>query len=166
REVRSRVPCAGPQGDYSYSPKTLDKLGLAPQDGPVVQHAFQASSARTWGVIAPLCSQALGGIDVSKIGQSPCLTIMMDLTSAKSRQAYDADMRQVTEIMAGMRPAPAPGAQVDPLVAAELAMASESQNLVNDLAKSFGPDEAKHIVFTDEGCWQNFGHGFGPPADN
>jgi ferric-dicitrate binding protein FerR (iron transport regulator) len=165
-ELRTRVPCNGPQGDFSYSPKTLDKLGLAAQDGPVLQQALQASNARTWGVIQPLCSQALGGIDVTKIGQTPCLNIIMDMASAKSHQAYDADMRQVTEIMAGMRPPPAPGAQVDPLVAAELAMASESQNLVNDLAKSLGPEEAKHVVFADQGCWHNSGHGFSPPGDN
>lgn len=164
-ELRTRVPCSGARGDFSYSAGSLSKLGLAPQDGPVLQQAFQASNARTWGVVQPLCSQALGGVDVSKIGQTACISVLGDLTRAQNNAQYDADLRQVTEIMAGLRPPPAPGAKVDPLVAAELAMASESQNLVNDLAKSFGPDEAKRIVFAEEGCWHNAGHGFGPPGD-
>jgi hypothetical protein len=164
-ELRTRVPCGGPNGDFSLSAGSLNKLGLAPQDGALVQQAYQASNTRTWGVIQPLCSQALGGVDVSKIGQSACLSILQDLTQATGPRAYDADLREVTEIMAGMRPAPAPGAQVDPLVAAELAMASESQNIVSDLAKSLGPDEAKRVVFADQGCWHDSSHDFGPPGD-
>jgi hypothetical protein len=160
-EVRMRVPCGGPRGDYSPSPETLNKLGLAPQDGPMLQAAYQQSHARTWGVIQPLCSQALGGADVSHIGQQACVSILMNIASEKSPAAYDEDVRQVAEILAGQRPPPAPGAAVDPLMTAYLALARETQNIQSDLSQSIGPDDARRAVFADSGCWWNSSHGVG-----
>jgi hypothetical protein len=161
-EVRMRVPCAGPRGDYALAEKDLNKLGLAPQDGPIVQAALQRSHARTWGIIQPLCSQALGGADVSRIGQQACVSILMDQAGARNPGAYDEDVREVAEILAGTRAAPRPGEAVDPLVQAYLALARESQSVQGDLAKSLGPDDARRVVFGDQGCWWNSGHGVGP----
>jgi hypothetical protein len=161
-EVRMRVPCGGPQGDYSVSADTLDSLGLAPQDGPLLQSAYQASHARTWGVLQPLCSQALGGADVSHIGQQACVSILMNVASEKNAAGYDEDVREVAEILAGQRPPPAPGAQVDPLVTAYLTLAQETQSIQSDLARSIGPDDARRAVFADQGCWWNSSHGVGP----
>ena len=104
-EVRMRVPCGGPKGDYSPTPGDVNKLGLAPEDGPILQAAYQKSHARTWGTIQPLCSQALGGADVTHIGQQACVSILMNLASEKSPGGYDDDVREVAEIMAGTRPA-------------------------------------------------------------
>jgi hypothetical protein len=161
-DVRMRVPCTGPRGDYSVSADTLQSLGLAPQDGPILQAAYQASHARTWAVIQPLCSQALGGTDVSRIGQQACVSILMSIASQQSPGGYDEDVRQVAEILAGERPAPAPGAQVDPLMTAYLALAHETTNIQNELAQSMGPDDAKRAVFAEQGCWWNSEHGVGP----
>jgi hypothetical protein len=161
-ELRMRVPCSGPQNDFSYTPSSLNKLGLAPQDAPIVQAAFQASNARTWGTVQPLCSQALNGADVSKIGLQACMSVLGEMTRQQSNATYNEDVREVTEIMAGMRPAPAPGAAADPLLRAYLAMASETQNIENDLSKSLGPDDARRVVFGDQGCWWNSSHGVGP----
>ncbi|MGH7295880.1 MAG: hypothetical protein ACRELB_13135, partial [Polyangiaceae bacterium] len=161
-EVRARVPCAGPKGNYAYTPGDLDKLGLAPQDGPIVQQALQRSHARTWAVIGPLCSQALGGIDVGKLGQQACTSILMDQANAKNDGSYDEDVREVAEIMAGTRPAPAPGAQVDPMLQAYLALARESQTLDSELSQSLGPDDARRAIFGEQGCWWSSSHGVGP----
>lgn len=161
-DVKMRTPCPGPRGDYSVSAETLDKLGLAPQDGPILQAAYQASHARTWGVIEPLCSQALGGADVSRVGQQACVSILMNIASQQSPGGYDEDVRQVAEILAGERPPPAPGAQVDPLMTAYLALARETTNIQSDLTQSIGPDDAKRAVFAEQGCWWNSEHGVGP----
>jgi hypothetical protein len=161
-DVKMRTPCPGPQGDYSVSASTLQNLGLAPQDGPILQAAYQASHARTWGVIEPLCSQALGGADVSRVGQQACVSILMNVASQQSPGGYDEDVRQVAEILAGERPPPAPGAQVDPLMTAYLALARETTNIQNELAASMGPDDAKRAVFAEQGCWWNSEHGVGP----
>lgn len=161
-EVRMRVPCAGPSGDYSLSPGTLNKLGLAPQDGPLVQQAYQKSHQRTWGVIEPLCSKALGGVDVSKIGQQACVSILMDQAAAQDSARADEDTRQVAEILAGLRPPPTAAQPGDPLLQAYLALARETQNMQNDLAQSIGPADASRVVFAEQGCWWNSSHGVGP----
>jgi ferric-dicitrate binding protein FerR (iron transport regulator) len=161
-ELRMRVPCSGPQNDFSYTPSNLNKLGLAPQDAPIIQAALQRSQTRTWGTVEPLCSQALGGADVSKIGLQACMSVLSEMTRMQSSATYNEDVREVTEIMAGMRPAPAPGSSTDPLIRAYLAMASESQSIEGDLAKSLGPDDAKRVVYGDTGCWWNSSHGVGP----
>ena len=98
-EVRMRLPCGGPKGDYGVSPGDLNKLGLAPQDGPILQAAYQKSHERSWGVVGPLCSQALGGIDVSHIGQQACVSILMNMASEKSAAGLDEDVREVAEIL-------------------------------------------------------------------
>jgi ferric-dicitrate binding protein FerR (iron transport regulator) len=161
-EVRARLPCGGPKGDYAYSPKDLNKLGLAPQDGPIIQQAFQASHQRTWGVVQPLCSQALGGADVSKIGQQACVSILMQQAADQNSTQADEDIREVAEIMAGTRPPPAPGSQADPLLQAMLALARETQSIQSDLTQSIGPDDAQRAVFGEVGCWWNTSHGVGP----
>jgi hypothetical protein len=161
-ELRLRVPCSGPRNDFSYSPGNLNKLGLAPQDAPIVQQAFQRSNARTWGTVQPLCSQALGGADVSRIGLQACMSILGEMARTQNSAGYDEDVRQVTEIMAGLRPAPAPDSGADPLLLAYLALARESQNIETDLSQSLGPEDARRVVFGDEGCWWNSSHGVGP----
>ncbi|HEY3819385.1 MAG TPA: FecR domain-containing protein [Polyangiaceae bacterium] len=161
-EVRMRVPCGGPKGDYAVSADTLNKLGLAPQDGPILQAAYAKSHERSWGVIEPLCSQALGGADVTHIGQQACVSILMNMASEKNAAAYDEDVRDVAEILAGTRPPPAPGATVDPLVTAYLALAGETGTIQSELTQSLGPDDARRAVFGDHGCWWNSSHGVGP----
>jgi hypothetical protein len=88
--------------------------------------------------------------------------ILDELAHQKAGAAYDEDFREVAEIMAGTRPAPAPGAKVDPMLTAYLAIARESQDIENDLAQSLGPDAARSVVFGDEGCWMNTTRGVGP----
>jgi hypothetical protein len=161
-EVRAHIPCSGPRNDFTYSAGSLDKLGLAPTDGPILQQAFKQSFARTWGTIEPLCSHALGGADVSRLGLNACMSVLADMTQHESRSTYDEDVREAAEIMAGMRPAPRPGDAVDPMLAAYLALASESKNIESDLTKSLGPEEAHRVAFGDEGCWWNSSHGVGP----
>ena len=105
-EVRMRVPCAGSRGDFSVSPDNLNKDGLAPQDAPIVQAALQASHARTWAIIKPLCSQALGNADVEKIGQQACVSILTQLDEQTNNQAYE----EAVPLRRRDRGRPAPGA--------------------------------------------------------
>jgi ferric-dicitrate binding protein FerR (iron transport regulator) len=161
-EVRLRIPCSGPRNDFSYTPENLNRLGLAPQDAPIVQQALQRSNSRTWGAVEPLCSKALGGADVSHIGLQACMSVLGEMARMQNSAAYDEDVRQVSEIMAGLRPAPAPGSAADPLLRAYLALASESTNIESDLSQSMGPGDASRVVFGDSGCWWNSSHGVGP----
>jgi len=159
-DVRMRVPCAGKTNDFMPSATTLNKLGLAPQDASIIQQALQASNARSWAVVQPLCSQALGGVDVQRLGIQACVSILQQLASQQN--TYDEAVRQVAEIRAGMRAAPGPNDNVPPIERAYLALSSESQNIVSDLSQSLGPEDARRVVFADEGCWWNSEHGVGP----
>ena len=162
--MRMRVPCSGPNNDFSVSASSLKTLGLAPQDGPLLQARVRRNRPkRTWGIIQPLCSQALGGADVSHIGQQACMSILGESTRTQNeRHGYDEDVRQVAEIMAGLRPPPAPGAAADPVLLAMLALARETQQIESELAQSIGPDDARRVVFAEQGCWWNSSHGVGP----
>jgi hypothetical protein len=161
-EVRMRVPCAGPRNDFSVGASTLDALGLTPQDGPIVQAALQRSNARSWGVVGPLCSQALGDAKVERLGLQACMAILQELAEQQNNAAYSESVRQVAEIEAGMRPMPGPNDTVPPIERAYLALANESQALLGDLTQTLGPDDAQRFVYGDKGCWWDTGHGVGP----
>lgn len=161
--VKSRVPCAV-NGGFSYSPASLNRLGLAPQDGPIVAKALATSNKRTWAVIKPLCSQALGGApDVAdRVGQTACVNLILDLERQKNSDAVDELTRQVAEIRAGERPMPGANDPIDPAERVLLALTGESPAIEADLAQSLGPADANRVVFGEEGCWSNMSSGVGP----
>jgi hypothetical protein len=150
-----RVPCWQPKDDHLYTPDSLDKLGLAPQDGPIVQAALKRSDARTWGVIKPLCAKALPGANVDQLGEDGC-TKILEAFADQNGTPGDEVVRQTAEIEAGMRPMPGPNDNVPPLERALLALASESKTLQADLAQQLGPDAARELVYGDAaGCWSS-----------
>jgi hypothetical protein len=153
-KLPTRVPCWQPKDGHLYSPDSLNKLGLAPQDGPVLQAALKRSDARTWGVIKPLCAKALPGANVDEIGENGC-TKILEAFSGPNGGLDDEVVRQTAEIEAGLRPMPGPNDNVPPLERALLALASESKSLEADLAQTLGPDAAKSVVYGDVGCWSD-----------
>jgi len=166
--VRSRTPCPDPS-TFNFTAKELGKMGLPPQDGPIIAKALAASYARTWGVIRSLCAQALGGAtDVAdRVGESACVSIVWGIASQKDRAAVEEATRQVAEIQAGERPAPGPNDAVNPVERMYLALSSESKNIVNDLTPSLGPDDARRVVYDDSsaGCWNNHSSNVGPRGE-
>ena len=128
--------------------------------------ALQASHARTWAIIKPLCSQALGNADVERIGQQACVSVLTQLDSQQNNDAYSEAVRQVAEIEAGQRPLPGPNDSVMPTEQAYLALANETRMIQSDLTQSIGPDDAHRFVFGDQGCWWNSSHGVGPRGGN
>jgi hypothetical protein len=160
-EVRVRVPCDGPNHDFSYSPANLNKLGLAPQDGPAIQAALQRSRARTWATIKPLCSQALAGANVDKLGEHNCMTILQAF-AGQNGLPEDEVVRQTAEIEAGLRPTPGPSDDIAPYERALLAEVGEANSIEADLAQQLGPDDAKRVFDSSEGCWSNGTIGVGP----
>jgi len=155
-EVRLYTPCGpGPHNDFDYSPAAVNALGLAPQDGPIIQAAMQRSQARTWGIIKPLCSQALGGTNVDKIGELSCMSILEGFAGQNGGPGIGEAVRQAAEIEAGQRPMPGPSDDVPAVVRALVAEASASKDVEADLARQLGPEDAHRIVFGDQGCWTN-----------
>jgi hypothetical protein len=163
-EVDARFPCPRPDS-WTLTPKALNALGLPPQDGAVISKAFSSSYDRTWSAIRPLCAQALGGsMDIaSKVGEAACISIIGDVAAQKDNNASDEAVRLAAEVNAGERPAPGPNDDVNPVERMMLALSSESKSIVGDLSQSLGPDDAKRVVYGDEGgCWSNSNWGVGP----
>ena len=160
-QVRARLPCKGPNG-WVYSAKNLDKLGLPPQDGPIIGKAMEASAKRTWSILRPMCAELIGGADIAdRVGPQTCQALVLDMTQQKDGPAADEAMRQVAEIRAGERPMPSDAAMT-PLLRLLLALTGETKQIEADLAQSLGPDEAHRIVYAEVGCWSNSGWGVGP----
>ena len=150
-----RVPCWQPKDGHLYAPDSLEKLGLAPQDGPIVQAALKHSDARTWSVIKPLCAKALSGANVDGIGEDGCTRSSRPSRTRTAASPATRSCDRLPRIEAGLRPMPGPNDDVPPLERALLALASESKTLESDLAQQLGPDAAKSIVYGDVGCWSS-----------
>lgn len=150
--IKSRTPCER-KPDWQPSPEQLQKIGLAPQDAPVLKDAYKHSNERLWNAIKPICAQAIGSAEIAeKLGRDTCQHVVLDVEDRRSAEAVAEAMRQVGEIRAGMRPMPGPNEQVSPVVRMFLAVTGESQLFENELAQSFGPEEAHRITFSDGMC--------------
>ena len=150
--IKSRTPCQR-KPDWQPTPEWLQKIGLAPQDGSVMKNAYLHSNERVWNAIRPICAQAIGSAEVAdKLGVDTCQHLVLDIEDKKSSDAVAEAMRQVGEIRAGIRPMPGPNEQAHPVVRMFLAVTGESQQFENELAQSFGPEEAHRITFSDDMC--------------
>jgi hypothetical protein len=161
--VKVRYPCDRPS-TWDYSPKSLNKLGLRPDDGKAVAAALAASQKRRWAVIRPLCAQALAGaFDVAdKVGEDACIAIVQTMANQKDSAAAEEAVRLAAEVRAGLRPPPGPDDPINPVERMMLALTGESKAIEADLTRSIGPDDAHVIMYGDEGCWHNSRWHVGP----
>jgi hypothetical protein len=142
--VKFRTPCSKP---FNPKQEDLDKLGLAPQDGPVLKDAWVRSNARVWAGLKPLCTQAVGNADVAeKIGPDTCMHLIVDMADRADHEATHQAFADVGAIRAGLKPMPEhPSAALQTL----MVMTGEMKSVETDIAKSLGPDEAHRILFGD-----------------
>lgn len=150
--IKSRTPCQR-KPDWQPAAEQLQKLGLAPHDAPVLKDAYKHSNERLWSAIKPICAQAIGSAEVAeKLGVDTCQHLVLDIEDKRDSDAVGEAMRQVGEIRAGMRPMPRPNEPMHPVARMFLAVTGESQLFENELAQSFGPEEAHRITFSDQMC--------------
>jgi hypothetical protein len=150
--VKFRVPCLRTE---SWKPglQTLDQLGLAPGDGPALAEAYKKSNQRMWSTIRPLCIAAIGKADVvDTLGPDTCMHVVVDIARKQDSEAASEAMRQVAEVRAGLRPAPAPGARMHPVMEIFLAATGEQGRFEADLMESFGPEEAHRLAYAEGMC--------------
>ncbi len=154
--IKYRIPCSSRNGGYQPKPEALTNLGLQPADGEVIRDAYARSTKRYWDAIKPLCSAAIGNPDIAeKIGPDTCIHLILDLESERDNEAVRVARRQVGEIRAGIKPMPGPNDKLHPVTRIFLTATGEAKALEDDLAKSYGPEEAHRLVYSDELC---FGH--------
>jgi hypothetical protein len=136
----------------------LDKLGLAPADGPIIAAAYQHSADRVWATLGPLCAEALGVSleQAARVGARECRHHILNDGSRKGT-ALAAFQRAAARI-AGDAEAPDDQGAVEKLV---LALAQEQRLFQDELAEHFGPEEAGRLVFSRGICFTEATHELG-----
>lgn len=149
-----RVPCDGSRDGWMPPPEKLQKLGLSPDDGPVIKEAYARNAKRVWAEIGPICTAALGGNKelAEKLGTATCQHLVYDVEAALDKEAAQEAMVQVAEIRAGLRPAPGPNEKAHPVLKMFLALTGANKAFEQDLAQSFGPEEAHRLAFSPDMC--------------
>lgn len=153
-EVKYRLPCMKESSGWTPNADQLNKLALAPSDAPAIREAYKQSYERTWNQIKPMCQQALGATPdiIEKIGLDSCTHLIHDLAVKTDETAAGEASILVGQIRAGMRPEPGPTDKVHPVTRMFLAMTGANKAFEQDLAKSFGPEEAHRLAFADGMC--------------
>ncbi len=152
-EVKYRVPCMQREA-YTPSPSTLDKLGLAPTDAPVIREAYERSYQRLWTELRPMCQAALGASPeiVEKVGPQTCVHLIYDQAAKVDPDAAAEAHTAAAEIRAKLRPEPGPNEKVHPVTKLFLLMSGAMSGFEGDLAKSFGPEDAHRLAYGDGLC--------------
>jgi hypothetical protein len=153
-EVRSLVPCAHPPPN-ELKMNELEKEGLSAQDLPAIRAALEASRKRIWAVMGPPCVQVLLGNAAlaEKLGPLACQGLVQEAAREKGED-FDEEVREVAEIRAGLRPAPADGGGA--IMKIWMTLTGEAPAIEQELGRSLGPEGAHRFVYGGAGCW-NFG---------
>jgi ferric-dicitrate binding protein FerR (iron transport regulator) len=162
--VNYRMPCLESSTlDQSH----LDKLGLSPQDVPAIKDAYQQSSDRLWKELRPMCATALGVSNeiADKIGAEQCPHLIYEAAKKADPEAAAEAHTQAAEVRAGLRPEPGPNDKVNPVLKLFLLLTGANKSYEGELAKSFGPDEAHRLAFSDDMCKSTHGWGGGKKRD-
>jgi hypothetical protein len=161
--IKMNVPCSW-KGGWWPSPKQLGDLGLAPGDASTIQAASNRLYERSWALVEPICEK-VGGKDIAdKLGLDGCPNFIFNYLRGADRDNAFEQMRLVSEMRAGLRPTPPiDDPSLGPIEKIFLVMTGEQRTLEDDLAQSFGPDEAHRLVTADAFCgWSSTWNGPGP----
>lgn len=149
--LKYRHPCTKP--GYRPEGDTLQKLGLAPQDADTIASAYKKVAAWREAQMRPLCQEAVGKSELSeKMPVDACLHLVSDFLAEQDPKARHEAQQMAVDIRAGLRPAPGPNEKVPALTRMMLASVQELKVFEEELAKSFGPDEAHRITYADGLC--------------
>ena len=160
--LRMRLPC---QRKTPWTPdaKTLQMLGLAPQDAVTLREAYQRSNERVWAATRPLCARVLGSEQLAdRLGARACSRVIAD-AAGDDDAAGKAALQRIGEVRAGQRPEPA-ASDLPPNEALLLFESGDNARFEADLARSFGPAEAHRLAFDDAMCAQESWIGGDPPS--
>lgn len=152
--IKYQQPCIRTKGDgYTPSKENLNALGLAPEDGATLKDAYAQVSKVVWEQLKPICAQAVGNESLAeRIGPDTCVHLVVDIEQDRDREATERARRQVGEIRAGLRPMPGPNEKLHPVTSMFLTMTGANKRFEDQLAQSFGPEEAHRIAYSSEGC--------------
>ena len=158
-ELRYRVPCER-KTPWTPDGKTLQLLGLRPEDAAPIREAYRRSNERVWASIRPLCAGILGSDALAdRLGSRVCTRVIEGTVADDDEAAAMGRAVRVGQVRAGLRAEPAPS-EVPPHEALLLTFTAEVARFEADLAATFGPEEARRITYDDAICaWDSWtGH--------
>jgi hypothetical protein len=146
--VRYLLPCAS----FRPSDETLNRLGLAPSDVPVVADAFAAARDAAWTRLRPMCAGVVGNADqAERLGLDACPEVLLASARGVSETDVDEALRTVGSLKAGLTdPGAAPADAT--LGAALLGMTDIARDAESRIASRLGPEAARVIVYGSNGC--------------
>lgn len=149
--MKYRQPCTKP--NYRPDAETLQKLGLAPQDGETIAAAYKRIGEWRETHIRPMCQEAVGKSELSeKMPVDACLHLVSDYLGETDPKARQEAQQLAVDIRAGLKPAPAAGEKTPVLTRMMLATTQQMKVFEDELAKTFGPEEAHRIAYADGLC--------------
>jgi hypothetical protein len=144
-------PCS--KKDYRPDAETLQKLGLAPQDGDTLVAAYKKVGQWRDAQMRPACQEVIGKSELSdRIPVDGCMHLVSDLLGETDPKERREAQQLATDIRAGIKPPPGPNDKVSPLTRMMLASVNQMKVFEDELAKSFGPEEAHRIAYSEGLC--------------
>jgi hypothetical protein len=158
--MKYRLPCDSPPP----SDEVLDQLGLAPDDREVMRQAFEHSATRLRNAVLPLCAAALGDrLEASQeMSTEACRRVVLS-TANERAESPSLSAKSVASFMAGDAPRPGDNATISERLF--LVLAEEPKHIEDELAESFGPEEAHRLIFSDRLCFRTATHSFTDPRN-
>lgn len=156
--MKYRLPCDSPPP----SDEVLDQLGLAPDDREVMRQAFEHSATRVRNAVLPLCAAALGERleAAQEMSTEACRRVVLS-TAGERADSPSLSAKSVASFMAGDAPRPGENATISERLF--LVLAEEAKHIEDEIAESFGPEEAHRVIFSDRLCFRTATHSFNDP---
>jgi ferric-dicitrate binding protein FerR (iron transport regulator) len=149
--LKYRVPCSK-QAGYKPDADVVNKLGLAPQDADTIANAYKKVAEWREKNMRPICQEVLGRSELTdKMSVDSCMHLVSDFLSETDPKARTEAQQLAVDIRAGLKTPPA-GEKMPPLTRMMLASTQQIKVFEEELAKSFGPDEAHRITYADGLC--------------
>jgi hypothetical protein len=146
--VRYLLPCAS----FHPTEESLDRLGLAPRDVPVVQSAFTAARDAAWTQIRPLCAAAAGRAAIAdNLGLDACPQVILNAEQAANPAAADGALRAIGALKAGAAD-PSAIPMDDPVATTFLALTLVAKDAQSRLDAVLGPDNARAAIYGSGSC--------------
>ena len=143
-------PCS--KADYRPDADALQKLALSPQDADTIAAAYKKLAQWREAQMRPLCIEALGRSELTeRMSLDACVHLLSDFLSETNPKARRDAQQLAVDIRAGLAPMPGPNEKLPPLAGLMLDSTKQVQILEDELARSFGPDEAHRITYTPDG---------------
>jgi hypothetical protein len=156
--LKLRIPCPVSPGE-DLTKEQLERLGLVPEDAPVITAAFQHAADRVWAAIGPLCARVLGITPELAAARGPNMCRRAILRDAAQKGTALPAFQRAAAYLAGDVAAPADPSPVESLI---ISLAREQGKLEAELSEYFGPAEADRLVFSDGLCFTEATHQLAP----